>query len=43
MIMASSRGVMGSAARIPMLLRVVGWIATAAMAAACIGLFVTWQ
>jgi Mn2+/Fe2+ NRAMP family transporter len=42
MIMASSRKVMGKLV-IPSYLKVMGWIATAVMLCACIGVFVTWQ
>ena len=41
MIMASSRKVMGKLV-IPSYLKVVGWIATAVMLCACIGVFFAW-
>jgi NRAMP (natural resistance-associated macrophage protein)-like metal ion transporter len=42
MLMSSNRAVMGDF-RLPPILRAIGWLATAVMAAAAVGLFVTWQ
>ena len=42
MLMSSNRAVMGDF-RLPPILRIVGWLATAIMAAAAIALFVFWQ
>jgi NRAMP (natural resistance-associated macrophage protein)-like metal ion transporter len=42
MIMACSKKVMGKFV-IPLHLRTMGWLATAVMMCACIGVFVTWQ
>ena len=42
MIMASSRKVMGKLV-IPTYLKAIGWVATAVMLCACIGVFFTWQ
>ncbi len=42
MLMSSNRAVMGDF-RLPPVLRSVGWLATAVMGAAAIGLFVTWR
>ena len=42
MIMAASKKVMGQFV-IPLHLRAMGWLATAVMMCACIGVFVTWR
>ena len=42
MLMAGSKRIMGPFSRVSKPLRMLGWIATAVMAAAAVGLFVTW-
>jgi NRAMP (natural resistance-associated macrophage protein)-like metal ion transporter len=43
MLLFSSKKIMGPFTRVGKALRIVGWIATAVMAAAAVGLFVTWK
>lgn len=43
MLLFSSKKIMGPFTRVGKLLRIVGWLATAVMAAAAVGLFVTWK
>ncbi len=43
MLMISNRKFMGQFARASHVLRAVGWIATAVMAMAAIGMFMTWK
>ena len=42
MVMAASTKVMGEFV-IPLHLKVMGWLATAVMLCACIGVFLTWK
>jgi NRAMP (natural resistance-associated macrophage protein)-like metal ion transporter len=43
MLLFSSKKIMGPFTRVGKALRIVGWLATAVMAAAAVGLFVTWK
>jgi Mn2+/Fe2+ NRAMP family transporter len=43
MLMCHNKKIMGQFTRISRMLRIMGWLATAVMAAAAAGMFMTWN